>query len=45
MNELRAFIDRLRSDGGGRKTQHAYPPAAVRYYVDADVLGLAKLLV
>jgi hypothetical protein len=29
----------------GPRTQRADPPATVRFYVDADVLGLAKVLV
>lgn len=33
------------TDSGGRKSDRAHPLAAVRYYIDADVLGLAKLLV
>lgn len=33
------------TDIGGRKSERAQSSAAVRYYMDADVLGLAKLLV
>lgn len=29
----------------GPRKHRAYPPAVVRFYVDADVLGLAKVLV
>jgi hypothetical protein len=33
------------TDSGRRNSERAHPFAAVRYYMDADVLGLAKLLV